>query len=75
MKAAEERLRAEFGSPRHLLLSFAALTEPVRGGDLGRVRVALLQRCQQRATTSTCLQLVQQARPRWCYRTIKQHTL
>jgi hypothetical protein len=39
VKAAEERLRAEYGSPRHLLLSFAALSEPVRGGDLGRVRV------------------------------------
>ena len=39
VKAAEERLRAEYGSPRHLLLAFAALTEPVRGGDLGRVRV------------------------------------
>ena len=39
VKAAEERLRAEYGSPRHLLLSFAALTEPVRGGDLGHVFV------------------------------------
>ena len=39
VKAAEERLRTECGSPRHLLLSFAALSEPVRGGDLGRARV------------------------------------
>jgi hypothetical protein len=39
VRNAEEHLRTECGSARHLLLAFAALTEPVRGGDLGRVRV------------------------------------
>jgi hypothetical protein len=39
VRKAEEHLRTECGSARHLLLAFAALTEPVRGGDLGRVRV------------------------------------
>ena len=42
VRAAEQRLRMECGSPRHLLLSFAALTEPVRGGDLGRVHVCMV---------------------------------
>jgi hypothetical protein len=40
VRAAEESLRrTECGSPRHLLLAFAALTEPFRGGDAGRIQV------------------------------------
>ena len=40
VRAAEESLRTtEYGSPKHLLLAFAALTEPFRGGDAGRIRV------------------------------------
>ena len=39
VREAEELLRAERGSARHLLIAFAALTEPVRGGDRGRVRL------------------------------------
>ena len=36
-KAEAELRRKEYGSRTHLLLAFAALTEPLRGGDLGRV--------------------------------------
>jgi len=40
VRKAEENLRTtQCGTARHLLLAFAALSEPVRGGDLGRVRV------------------------------------
>jgi hypothetical protein len=40
VRKAEEHLRTtKCGTARHLLLAFAALSEPVRGGDLGRVQV------------------------------------